>query len=140
MNIKQIIKEEIDSFDWIEAANIQVNMDLSGDYLEIWPRFERMFADLGVPWLEGTIQSDDYEGSITMEIRSEDFMVDVDIEQVFTEDGEGDLITWEMYDPDEYERTKIKGSYKPSGGDYLQPVIDKLKELVVSLVDDYKST
>jgi hypothetical protein len=90
--------------------------------------------------LEGTIQSNDYDGEMMFEIRSEDFMVDVEITQLFHEDGEGDEITWKMYDPDEYYRTVISGSYEPGGGDYLQPVIDKLRELVVSLIDDYKTT
>jgi hypothetical protein len=104
-----------------------------------------MFNDLGYPVLEGTIQSNDYDGQMMFEIRSEDFMVDVSINQLFhnpfdiLEDGVGDLITWEMYDPDEYHRTKIKGSYEPGGGDYLQPVIDELRKLVVSLIDDYST-
>jgi hypothetical protein len=140
MNIKQIILEEIDSFDWTEPISDGSHIKVNEDYLEIWPRFEKMFAELGVPWLDGNVYSNDYDGQIMLEIRSEDFMVDVSIDQVFTEDGEGDLITYEMYDPDEYHRTKIKGSYKPSGGDYLQPVIDKLRELVQSLIDDYKTT
>ena len=48
-----------------------------------------------------------------------------------------------MYDPDEYHRTRIIDSYEPSasGGylSYLQPVIDELRKLVISLVDDYKT-
>jgi hypothetical protein len=138
MNLKKIIQEEIDLFDWTKDVDIRVDIDLSNDYLEIWPKFEEMFADLGVPWIGGHVYSNDYDGKMVLEIRSEDFMVDVVITQVFHEDDEGNLITYEMYDPDEYDRTRIKDSYVP-GGDYLKPVIDKLRKFVVGLIDDYKS-
>lgn len=138
MDSGKLVKESND-FDWTKKIEADTYMDLSSDYLEIWPRFEKMFNDLGYPVLEGTIQSNDWDGEMMFEIRSEDFMVDVQITQLFHEDGVGDLITWEMYDPDEYYRTRISGEYEPGGGDYLQPVIDKLRDLVVSLIDDYKT-
>ena len=138
INIKKIILEEIGDFDWTESAHYPNSMDTSRDYMGVWPRFEEMLSELDIPYIEGEIHGDDYEGKTWMRIRTLYFEFDVYIRFEYDQTIENGTVYWSIVDPNEDSDGDFEGRHSLVTHDYLQPIIDKLREMAEPLVEKRK--
>jgi len=142
MNIKQIVKEEIDSFDWATNVEPDIEINLEGDYMGVWPEFEKMLSEFreGMSWIDGEVHSSDYDGNIYMRIRTNDFEFDINIHMRFNEERGDSLITWSIEDPNANSDGSDEGEYYPqtrNGDSWMKPVIDRFREMITPLVGRY---
>ena len=136
--IKHIIREEINDFDWAKSINNPNRMDTSRDYMGVWPKFEEMLSELDIPYIEGEIQGDDYEGRTWMRIRTLYFEFDVSIRFEYDQTIESGTVFWSIADPNENSDGSFSGEHSLVTHDWIQPVVDKLRETVKPLVEKRK--
>ena len=139
MNIKQIIKEEMNSLGWVSKIEPDIEINLERDYMGVWPDFEKMLSEFkeGMSWIDGEVHSDDYTGDIYMRIRTIDFEFDIEINMRFNEERGDSLITWSIDDPNGNSDGSDEGEYYPytrNGDSWMKPVIDRFKEMITPLV------
>ena len=138
MNLKKIIKEEIGDFDWAKSVNNPNRMDTSRDYMGVWPQFEEMLSELDIPYIEGEIDGDDYEGKTWMRIRTLYFEFDVYIRFEYDQTIESGTVYWSIVDPNEDSDGDFEGRHSLVTHDYLKPIVDKLREMAEPLVEKRK--
>ena len=133
MNIKNIIKEEMD---WIDnfKTETEIKVDTTRDYMGIWEHFENMLSELGIPWIEGDVRSDDYSGDSWMRVKTQYFEFDIEIQMRYEEERGDSRIYWSIYHTSGWTKDRDTGEYYPPGGPWVIPVVDEFKKKIIPII------
>jgi hypothetical protein len=139
MDLRKIIKEEIDNIDWIKnVEDSYTGVDVSKDYWGGWKSLSKPFIELGLHDLNGRVLSSDYDGNIdiTLNINNR-FHISIFIRTLYQEGDDSVKVSWNIHG---YNMT-TDGSYSttpPYSGNYndgqlrgkniLQPVEEAIKK------------
>lgn len=136
MDIKQIIKEELDDFEWVRETQPSdfSNLDTTKDYMNVWPQFKKMFVELDIPYVEGIVESDDYEGSCELLLKNDYFEFEIYANFVYDEGTiETGVVNWSIQNLKKYGY--VKGQHSLVTHDWLKPIVDKLREMIINSIN-----
>ena len=133
MNNK-FIREGIEDFNWVEDVESGfTKVDTSRDEMNVWPQFEKMLSELGVTNLEGEVVSYDDEGTCKLLLKSDYFEFEVHANFDYIETS---MVSWSIQNIKNYGY--VKDEYSLDTNDWLKPIVDKLKEMVIKTLNKYK--
>ena len=129
MNNK-FIREGIEDFNWVEDVESGfTKVDTSRDYIGVWPKFEEMLSTLGVTKLEGNLETDDYDGNFTLTLKNDYFDYKIYASYNYDYSNESGTVDW--YIKDLTKGRTFKGQHRLETHDWLEPIVSKLKGLII---------
>ena len=130
----KFIREGIEDFNWVEDVESGfTKVDTTKDYMGVWPQFEKMLSELGVTNLEGEVVSYDDEGTCKLLLKSDYFEFEVHANFDYIETN---MVSWSIQNVKNYGY--VKDEYSLDTNDWLKPIVDKLKEMIINSVNKYK--
>lgn len=127
-------ESEENDFDWIkDVEGGYTEVDTSRDEMNVWPQFEEMLAELGVTNLEGEVVSYDDEGTCKLLLKSDYFEFEVHANFDYIETK---MVSWSIQNVKNYGY--VKDEYSLDTNNWLKPIVDKLKEMVIKSLNKYK--
>jgi len=140
MNLKKIIREEIGDLDWINDVKGEYDVDVSEDYWGVWGSKNGLilpFIKSGVQELKGYVNSNDYDGTITISLSNPLFEMIIEVEMgEYNEDKDRSLIEWTIIIHYTYEyeffKDTISDSYYTDEFRNWEPIKNSITKLIMS--------
>jgi hypothetical protein len=93
MNIKKIIREEVDDFDWVKGETGNKIVKSNKDYWGWWEYYgSKLFNNLNIPSYDIQIESSDYDGYIQVSLSILDLKGEFYLKQDCRQIGVGEVV------------------------------------------------
>jgi len=135
MDIKKIIKEEIDGFDWIDGVSPQYNIDTKHDHMRLWSSLKEVLEKYNISVENGEVHYDDYEGEGWVNLDTNMGFIEIGLTSYYDQEENTITCTYNIYHDN---RKMFDEKYEPGFGHPYQRLFDKLEELFPTMLKRYE--